>query len=84
MTLEYLRIPAMSAEPESVFSCAKIAIPDRRCSLGDEATNALECLKSWHRDGLISTYYEENQQLGNTLDALCRAEVQRKHQDFNG
>jgi len=46
MALEYLSIPAMSAEPERVFSGAKTTISDRRCSLGDEAINALECLKS--------------------------------------
>ena len=46
MALEYLSIPAMSAEPERVFSGAKITISDRRCGLGDEAINALQCLKS--------------------------------------
>jgi hypothetical protein len=54
MALEYLSIPAMSAVPEQVFSGAKITISDRRCGMGDEAINALECLKSWYRDGLIS------------------------------
>lgn len=47
MALEYLIIPAMSAEPERVFSGAKIAASDRRCRLRDDAINALECLKSW-------------------------------------
>ena len=84
MALEYLSIPAMSAEPERVFSGARITISDRRCSLGDEAIYALECLKSWQRDGLISTHHEEIQQLENTLDALCRAEMERQHQGYNG
>jgi len=84
MALEYLSIPAMSAEPERVFSGTKIAISDRICSLGDEAINALECLKSWQCDGLILTHHKEIQQLENMLDALCRAEMERKHQDYNG
>jgi hypothetical protein len=54
MALEYLSIPAMSAEPERVFSGAKITISNRRYGMGGEAINALECLKSWYRDGLIS------------------------------
>jgi hypothetical protein len=54
MALEYLSIPAMSAEPERAYSGAKIIILDRRCGMGDEAINALECLKCWNRDGLIS------------------------------
>jgi len=51
---------------------------------GDEAINALECLKSWQRDGLISAHHEGVQQLENTLDALCGAEMERKHEDLNG
>jgi hypothetical protein len=42
-----LLIPAMSAEPERVFSGLKITISDRRCRLGIELIKALECLKSW-------------------------------------
>jgi hypothetical protein len=45
MALGFLSIPAMSAEPERVFSSAKITIDDRRCQLSDEAVNALECPK---------------------------------------
>jgi hypothetical protein len=40
-------IPAMSAEPERVFSAAKITLSDRRCRMEDDAIEALECLKSW-------------------------------------
>ena len=84
MALEYLSTPAMSAEPERVFSGVKITITDRRCSLGDEAINALECLKSWQRDGLISAHHEEIRQLETTLDALCEAEMERRHGNLNG
>jgi hypothetical protein len=47
MALDMLSIPAMSAEPERLFSGAKISITDRRTRLGIELIEALECLKSW-------------------------------------
>ena len=54
------------------FSGAKITISDRRCGMGDEAINALECLKSWYRDGLISARHEEIALLEGTMAALAR------------
>jgi hypothetical protein len=42
-----LSIPAMPAEPERLFSGAKITITDRRNRLGIESIEAIECLKSW-------------------------------------
>jgi hypothetical protein len=47
MAVDILSIPAMSAEPERLFSGAKIAITDRRNRLGSDVIEALECLKSW-------------------------------------
>jgi hypothetical protein len=47
MALDVLSIPAMSAEPERLFSSCKITITDRRNQLGIEAIEAIECLKSW-------------------------------------
>ena len=47
MALDILSIPAMSAEPERLFSGAKITITDRRNKLGIESIQAIECLKSW-------------------------------------
>jgi hypothetical protein len=47
MAIDILSIPAMSAEPERLFSSAKITITDRRNRLGVETIEALECLKSW-------------------------------------
>ncbi|KAA8902546.1 hypothetical protein FN846DRAFT_986801 [Sphaerosporella brunnea] len=60
----------MSVEPERVFRSAKITLDDRRCQLSDEAVNALECLKSWHRDGLISASHAEITELEDMLNAL--------------
>jgi hypothetical protein len=47
MAIDVLSIPAMSADPERLFSSAKITIINRRNRLGIDAIEALECLKSW-------------------------------------
>ena len=47
MALDILSIPAMAADPERLFSGAKISITDRRNRLGIQTIEALECLKSW-------------------------------------
>jgi hypothetical protein len=47
MALDILSIPAMSADPEQLFSGAKITLTDLRNQLGIEAIQALESLKSW-------------------------------------
>jgi len=47
MAVDILSIPAMSSEPERLFSGAKITITDRRNRLGRDVIEALECLKSW-------------------------------------
>ena len=48
MAIDVLSIPAMSAEPERLFSSAKITITDRRNHLESDIIEALECLKSWY------------------------------------
>jgi hypothetical protein len=47
MALDILLIPSMSADPERLFSGAKITVSDRRNRLGIYTLEALECLKSW-------------------------------------
>ncbi|ODQ68784.1 hypothetical protein LIPSTDRAFT_76754, partial [Lipomyces starkeyi NRRL Y-11557] len=55
MALDVLSIPAMSAEPERLFSSAKITITDRRNRLGIETIEAIECLKLWlGKDSTVS------------------------------
>ena len=51
MALTYPTLPATSAEPEHVPSSAKITLSDCRCRMGDDVLEAVECLKSWQRDG---------------------------------
>jgi hypothetical protein len=57
MALDILSIPAMSADPERLFSGAKITISDRRNRLGIYTIEALECLKSWLK---IEAFEEED------------------------
>jgi hypothetical protein len=47
MALDILSIPAISADPERLFSGAKITISNRRNRLGIATIQAIECLKSW-------------------------------------
>jgi hAT family C-terminal dimerisation region len=56
MALDILSIPAMSAEPERLFSGAKITITDRRNRLGIESIEAIECLKSWLSKGRVVAF----------------------------
>ena len=75
MVLDYLTIPAMSAEPERVFSGAKITLSDLRCQMGEDALEALECLRSWQRDGLIAGTREDIK-AAEMLRALCEEDLQ--------
>jgi hypothetical protein len=49
MAIDVLSIPAMSAEPERVFSGAKHTLTQHRNKLGIELIRAFECLKSWYK-----------------------------------
>jgi len=53
MGVELMTIPAMSDEPEHVFSSAQLLISDLRNRLGDDIIQASECLKSWIQRGLV-------------------------------
>jgi hypothetical protein len=64
MAIDILSIPAMSAEPERLFSSAKITITDRRNHLESDIIEALECLKSWYNipsvdDGLSLVQFNQ-------------------------
>ena len=49
MALDLLSIPAMSAEPELLFSGIKITLQDRRNRLGIDIIEAIKCIKSWSK-----------------------------------
>ena len=69
MALDILSIPAMSADPERLFSGAKITISDRRNRLGIYTVEALECLKSWLKiEVLIDDDEEDGGLEGESID----------------
>jgi hypothetical protein len=49
MVLDILSIPAMLADPERLFSSAKLLISDLRNKRGIDIIKAFECLKSWYK-----------------------------------
>jgi hypothetical protein len=59
MAIDILSIPAMSAEPEGLFSGANITITDRRNRLGIDSVQLIERCKSWLQKGSIP-YVDEN------------------------
>ena len=53
MTLDIFAIPAMSAEPERVFSGAKHTL-DNRAVMSAATVEITECLKSFFRTGILT------------------------------
>lgn len=53
MAIDLLSIPAMSAEPERVFSGIKLTITDIGNRLQEGSINASECLKHWYREAAM-------------------------------
>lgn len=51
--MNVLCIPAMSDEPERVFSGGRRTISWERMSLGPDSVQRVECLKSWFRSGIV-------------------------------
>lgn len=54
MAIDILSIPAMSAEPERIFSGSRRTITWTRASLSGDRIEMLECLKSWIRENISS------------------------------
>ena len=54
MAIDIYSIPAISSEPERVFSSAKHTLSDQRNSLEAETIELLECMKSWIRLGIFT------------------------------
>jgi len=50
MGFEISTIP-LSSDPERVFSGSRYTISDQRSHLADDIFEALECIKSWDREG---------------------------------
>ena len=54
MAIDIYSIPAMSSEPERVFSGAKHTLTDQRMRISIEVLELLECLKSWFKIGIFT------------------------------
>jgi len=63
---------------QRVFSGAKITISDHRCRLGDNIIEALECYKSWEREGLISGVHSEINEMEHMLEALYQESMAKE------
>jgi hypothetical protein len=51
--IEILSIPAMSDEPERVFSGGRHTVSWERMQIGMSSLEHTECMKSWHRSGIL-------------------------------
>jgi len=54
MAMDTFSIPAMSSEPERIFSSTKHIISDERASLKADTVEALECVKHWMQAGIYT------------------------------
>lgn len=52
MALDLLSIPAMSSEPERIFSLAGLMVTDRRNRLHTDIIQATQCIRSWEHHGI--------------------------------
>lgn len=75
MAIEILSIPAMSAEPERIFSGARRTISWSRFKLGAATIERSECLKSWLRTGIAADWRRE------LLDRLDEDEKNDENQE---
>lgn len=66
MAIDILSIPAMSDEPERVFSGARRTISWERTKLGAENIERVECLKHWKQSGIA----EENFEISEMIERL--------------
>ena len=70
MALDIFSVPAMSAEVERVFSSTGLMITDRRNRLKEDIIEAVECLKSWQKDGAGIIIFHEVDHIDALLEQL--------------
>jgi len=58
MAIDILSIPAMSDEPERVFSGARRTISWERGQMEPETLEMIECLKHWKRSRILDIFLE--------------------------
>jgi hypothetical protein len=59
MALDILSIPAMSDEPERVFSGARHTVSWERSQLDVQTLECIECLKHWKRSGILNEFLDK-------------------------
>jgi len=57
-----------------VCSALQKSLSDRRCCMGDDVLEAVECLKSWQRDGMIAATKEDVKTIEQML-VLCEEDL---------
>jgi len=62
MAIDILSIPAMSDEPERIFSGARRMVSWERGQLNPEAIEMVECLKHWKRSGILDKFLESEEE----------------------
>jgi len=68
MAIEVLSVPAMSDDPERVFSCTRRTISWDRARLSAETIEKLECLGNWVQNDLIRKLYVA---VGDEIMDIC-------------
>ena len=58
MAIDILSIPAMSDEPERVFSGARCMVSWDRGQMEAETLEKVECLKHWKQSGILNEELE--------------------------
>jgi hypothetical protein len=58
MAINILLIPAISDEPERVFSGARRTVSWDRELIIAETLEARECLKHWKKSGILNTFFD--------------------------
>jgi hypothetical protein len=59
MALDILSIPAMSDEPERVFSGARRTVSWERSQINVQTLEHIECLKHWKRSGILNEFLDK-------------------------
>lgn len=76
MAVDLLSIPAMSADPERLWSSAKLTVSDRRGRVTVRTLQAIKCLKSWLGVEIaIDDDVEDEDELGDKADDLGDVEA---------
>ena len=58
MAIDILSIPAMSDEPERIFSGARRTVSWERAQMGAKNLKRVECLKHWKRSSISDEILE--------------------------